>query len=286
MNADRSSSALITSTTVPDPKDLKLTWLPDDEDLIPVLVSFEPHRSKGYSFSQEPGLVLLPDGRLFTAMRTANGQVWYTVSDDHGHSWRETEILRFKDGGDPVLNPIAPTPIFRLEDGRYILFHQNHDGFGYGGRGPLDLNSRRPQFLSVGEFREGSSSAPLVQRAAALCRYAEDRGLPVQHALAVDVCEPHGAGRAAHLLVYGPENLRAGALHHGRDAGRADGTSVTLLASRCRHLLVVAAVLGAMSCGDNGSDASRWPSHPRAAAHGHCPRHVHRPSPRRPLRQS
>ena len=76
----------------PDPKDLKLTWLPDDEDLISVLVSFEPHRSKGYSFCQEPGLVLLPDGRLFTAMRTANGQVWYTVSDDDGHSWRETEI--------------------------------------------------------------------------------------------------------------------------------------------------------------------------------------------------
>ena len=143
-------------TKVPDPKDLKLTWLPDDEDLISVLVSFEPHRSKGYSFCQEPGLVLLPDGRLFTAMRTANGQVWYTVSDDDGHSWRETEILRFKDGGDPVLNPIAPTPIFGLEDGRYILFHQNHDGFGYGGKGPLDLNSRRPQFLSVGEFRDGA----------------------------------------------------------------------------------------------------------------------------------
>ena len=140
----------------PDPKDLKLTWLPDDEDLISVLVSFEPHRSKGYSFCQEPGLVLLPDGRLFTAMRTANGQVWYTVSDDDGHSWRETEILRFKDGGDPVLNPIAPTPIFGLEDGRYVLFHQNHDGFGYGGKGPLDLNSRRPQFLSVGEFRDGA----------------------------------------------------------------------------------------------------------------------------------
>lgn len=137
----------------PEPKDLKLTWLPDDEDLIEVRVSFEPHESAGYSFCQEPGIVLLPDGRLFTAMRTTNGQVWYTVSDDDGHTWRETEILRFKDGGDPVLNPIAPTPMFRLEDGRYLLFMQNHDGFGYGGKGPLDLNSRRPQFLVVGEYR-------------------------------------------------------------------------------------------------------------------------------------
>ena len=138
----------------PDPKDVKLTWLPDDADeLISVPYSFEPHKSLGYTFCQEPGLVLLPDGRLFTEMRTANGNIWYTVSDDDGHTWRPTEVLRYRDGGDPVLNPIAPSPMFSLEDGRYILFLQNHDGFGYGGRGPLDLNSRRPQFLAVGEYR-------------------------------------------------------------------------------------------------------------------------------------
>ena len=113
----------------PDPKDLELTWLPDDAN------------------------ELIPDGRLFTEMRTVNGDIWYTVSDDHGHTWRPTEVLRYRDGGDPVLNPIAPSPMFSLEDGRYILFLQNHDGFGYGGRGPLDLNSRRPQFLAVGEYR-------------------------------------------------------------------------------------------------------------------------------------
>ena len=140
----------------PDPKDLKLTWLPDDEDLIPVPMTAEPWASEGYSFCQEPALVLLPDGRLFTEMRTANGDIWYTVSDDDGHTWRESEVLRFKDGGERMLNPIAPTPMFRFEDGRYIIFLQNHDGFGYGGIGPLDLNSRRPQFMSVGEFREGA----------------------------------------------------------------------------------------------------------------------------------
>ena len=138
----------------PDPRDVQLTWLPDDEDeLVSVPVTFEPLASKGYTFCQEPGLALLSDGRLFTVMRTANGQVWYTVSDDDGHTWRQTEVLRYRDGGDPVLNPVAPTPFFRLDDGRYLLFLQNHDGFGYGGKGPLDLNSRRPQFLAVGEYR-------------------------------------------------------------------------------------------------------------------------------------
>ena len=55
--------------------------------------------------------------------------------------------------GEPVLNPVSPTPIYPLNDGRYILFMQNHDGYGYGGRGPLDLDARRPQFFVVGEFR-------------------------------------------------------------------------------------------------------------------------------------
>ena len=140
----------------PDPKDLKFTWLPDDEELISVPVSFEPQASLGYTFCQEPGLELLPDGRLFTVMRTTNGNIWYTVSDDDGHSWRETEVLLYEDGGEPMLNPIAPTPLFRFEDGRYLTFLQNHDGYGYDGKGPRDLNSRRPQFLAVGEYRKGA----------------------------------------------------------------------------------------------------------------------------------
>ena len=140
----------------PDPKELELTWLPDDEDLVSVPMTAEPWASAGYSFCQEPGLVLLPDGRLFTEMRTANGDIWYTVSDDDGHTWRETEVLRYRDGGDRMLNPISPSPMYRFEDGRYLIFLQNHDGYGYGGIGPLDLNSRRPQFLAVGEYREGA----------------------------------------------------------------------------------------------------------------------------------
>ena len=135
----------------PDPADIRMTSLPDDEDLISVTCTLEA--AQGKSFCQEPSLVLLPDGRLFTAMRTANGQVWHTVSDDHGHSWRPSEVLKFRDDGEPVLNPVSPTPIYPLNDGRYILFMQNHDGYGYGGRGPLDLDARRPQFFVVGEFR-------------------------------------------------------------------------------------------------------------------------------------
>ena len=89
-----------------------------------------------------------------TVMRTRNGQIWYTVSDDHGHSWRPTEMLRYKDDGEPMENPVSPTPLYRLNDGRYLQLLQNHDGWGYGAVGIGDSNSsRRPQFISLGEYR-------------------------------------------------------------------------------------------------------------------------------------
>ena len=137
----------------PHPRDVELTWLQDDDTIIEVPATYEPSASEGLKFCFEPALTLLPDGRLLTVLRTGNGNIWYTVSEDDGLTWRETEVLRYRDGGDPVLNPDAPAPIYGLEDGRYLLFLQNHDGYGYGGNGPFDLNSRRPQFLAVGEYR-------------------------------------------------------------------------------------------------------------------------------------
>ena len=140
----------------PHPKDVKITWLQNDDTMVEVPCTFEPQASQGYVYCFEPAPTLLPDGRLFISLRTNNGQVWYTVSDDDGVTWRETEILRFRDRGDPILNPSTPCPIYRMADGRYLLFFQNHDGYGYGSRGPLDQDSRRIQFLALGEYREGA----------------------------------------------------------------------------------------------------------------------------------
>ncbi len=138
----------------PPPDQLKVTWLPEG-DAISVPCPVEPEKSRGYSLGEEPAPVLLPDGRLFLIMRTLTGRIWYTVSDDDGASWRETEVLRRCDGGEEMLHPKSPCPLYRLEDGRYLLFLHNHDGTGYGARGPHDMNARRPIFMSVGEFRPG-----------------------------------------------------------------------------------------------------------------------------------
>ena len=136
----------------PHPRDLEITFLPEG-DSISVPCPVEPEKSKGYSLAEEPGLVLLPDGRLFVVMRTRTGHIWYSVSEDDGATWRQTEILCQYDKGPAMLNPKPPCPLYRLDDGRYLLFYSNHDGTGYGAKGPHDMDARRPIFISVGEFR-------------------------------------------------------------------------------------------------------------------------------------
>ena len=140
----------------PAPEDLKITWLPDEEGTIRVSCGIEPDASRGYSLAEEPAIALLPDGRLWMNMRTVTGRIWYTVSDDDGHSWRPPEVLRYRDCGAEVLHPKSPDPIYRLRDGRYLLFFHNHDGHAYGATGPWDMDGRRPLFLTVGEFRPGA----------------------------------------------------------------------------------------------------------------------------------
>ncbi|MCX6899187.1 MAG: sialidase family protein [Verrucomicrobia bacterium] len=140
----------------PDPKDLKVTWLPTDREGLEV-----PNRVfPDMSVAQEPCVVLLPDGRLLVATRTMAGAIWYSVSDDDGATWRKPEPLRYQDGGKPIAQPLAPAPIYPLADGRFLLVFHNNDGT-HGGysqwktkwNGNQANYIRNPAFIAVGEFR-------------------------------------------------------------------------------------------------------------------------------------
>ena len=101
----------------PLPCNLKITHLPDDDMGITV-----PQGENG-SCAQEPSIAQLPDGRLICTLRNIRGSVYYTVSDDMGHTWREPEAMRFDDGS-PIVHPLSPCPIYRLEENKYVLlFH-------------------------------------------------------------------------------------------------------------------------------------------------------------------
>lgn len=144
----------------PLPEDIRITWLPADREGLEV-----PHNTyPDISVSQEPALVLLPDARLFTIMRTMTGNIWYSVSADDGETWRDPEVLRFRDGGETVPNPIAGTPLFSLEDGKFLLFFNNNNGrmgaydqFKKVWNNGNQLNFlRNPAFLAVGRFQPGA----------------------------------------------------------------------------------------------------------------------------------
>ena len=139
----------------PDPKDLKITWLPKDSKGLEV-----KHPNHDWSSCSEPAPALLPDGRLFCIMRTWTGHIWYSVSDDDGETWRPTEKLLYKDGGEEVHHPLAPCPIYTLADGRYVLLYHNNTGQ----RGSHDQRElkwktnhlnflRYPAYLALGEYQ-------------------------------------------------------------------------------------------------------------------------------------
>ncbi len=91
------------------------------------------------------------------------GYIWYSVSDDDGESWRAPEVLRFTDDGEEIPNPMAPSPLYRLNDGRYLLLFYNNTGRrdGYDQfRRKWEVNQlnflRNPAYISIGEFRPGA----------------------------------------------------------------------------------------------------------------------------------
>ena len=40
-------------------------------------------------------------------LRTSVGSVYYTISEDDGATWKTVDPMRYRDGGERVLNPAA-----------------------------------------------------------------------------------------------------------------------------------------------------------------------------------
>ena len=132
----------------PEPRDLRIRYSAWGEDALRV-----PHfRYPLLSVTQEPSLVRLPDERLFCAMRTNSGYIWYSLSDDDGETWCSPRPLLRRDHGRPLLHPVSCAPIYGLSDGRYVLFHHNHTG-DRDRRPEATHGPRRPIYLVRGEFR-------------------------------------------------------------------------------------------------------------------------------------
>lgn len=140
--------------TETDPGNLVMTTLPSGGR--PGL-RFPHPENETMSFLQEPAIAELPDGRLFCIMRTISGFIAYSVSDDGGETWRETDFLRYGEDGEKVANPLVPCPIYRISGDRYLLVFYNNTGNANHGRSPLDwCRNRVPAWFSIGRPCEGN----------------------------------------------------------------------------------------------------------------------------------
>lgn len=131
----------------PEPADIAITPLLLDR---PVTA---PHEDiDGASFAQEPYIVRLPDDRLFMVLRTNRGEVWYTVSDADGQSWRMAVPMRYHDGGSILKQCVSPCPVYQLDDHHFAFLFNNNDGFVFGAESRWDVRNRRPAYLCRGVF--------------------------------------------------------------------------------------------------------------------------------------
>lgn len=132
-----------------DPHKLAMTTLPREEHGLQV-----PHPTNmGVSVAQEAMTVLLPDERLFTAMRTLQGCNYWSVSKDDGTTWSQPLPLRASDTGLRLPNPISPSPLYQYAPGKFFFIFHNNDGYQNGSRGPADYQKNRyPTYIVCGEF--------------------------------------------------------------------------------------------------------------------------------------
>ncbi len=132
----------------PRPGDIEIEFSAWGDDALRV-----PHfKHPLLSVAQEPSVVPLPDDRLFCAMRTNSGCIWYSVSSDDGRTWCNPRPLLRKDHGLPILQPVSCCPIYQLADGRYVLLHHNDRG-DIESKPERTQEPRRPAFIALGEFR-------------------------------------------------------------------------------------------------------------------------------------
>ena len=108
------------------------------------------------SHCEEPALVKLPDGRLFSILRTASGSPFWTVSSDGGQNWSKPTPLLDR-SGKPLPHPLSPCPLYDWKgptagSGYYFTFIHNvpvDPKKPYANRGPL--------YLLAGRFDPGAA---------------------------------------------------------------------------------------------------------------------------------
>lgn len=128
----RSEGALVASDNIAterDPARLRFRVLPDGD--VGLRAPCGPR-------AEETCVAGLSDGSLFCTYRGVDGFLMHGYSRDGGRSFA-TGYATYRPGGRRLKHPIACPPVWRLRDGRFLLWFHNHGGRWYEGRNPVWL---------------------------------------------------------------------------------------------------------------------------------------------------
>jgi hypothetical protein len=107
--------------------------------------------------AEEANLVSLNDGSLYATYRTIDGYLCHAYSRDDGRTWTPPAYASFA-SGRPIKHPRAYAPVWKLRNGRYLLWFHNHGGEAVHtnewGKGSY-YQSRNPVWVSGGVERNG-----------------------------------------------------------------------------------------------------------------------------------
>ena len=107
--------------------------------------------------AEEVNLVSMNDGSLYATYRTIDGYLCHAYSRDDGRTWTPPAYATFANGR-PIKHPRAYAPVWKLSNGKYLLWFHHHGGEAAltdeWGKGSY-YQSRNPAWVSGGIERNG-----------------------------------------------------------------------------------------------------------------------------------
>ncbi len=134
--------------TEKDPAKLRWKILPESDEGL---------RAPKGPIAEEINLVSMSDGSLYATYRTIDGYLCHTYSRDDGRTWTAPAYATFANGR-PIKHPRAYAPVWKVSNGKYLLWFHNHGGeqvhTDEWGKGSY-YQSRNPVWISGGVERNG-----------------------------------------------------------------------------------------------------------------------------------
>lgn len=106
--------------------------------------------------SDETNLVPMSDGSLYCTYRTIDGYLCHAYSNNEGLKWTPTAYGTYSPGGERIKHNRADCPVWKLSNGKYLLWFNNHSGESSHSTARSYYPGRNPVWISGGIEKNGS----------------------------------------------------------------------------------------------------------------------------------